>query len=217
MRSGYYTALGAAALSLSAANAGAQVKNGVPTGPSAAKPAVIEAHRASVPGHIDFDDGTQPCAFFETIALTTEYSGIGATFAGPGGLDGGAILDECGGFGVTGHSPPNFLAFNTGAVLSNGGLARGPETVTFVQTVDTVSVNAGSTFAGTITLECFASGGGSVGSQSIAGTANLQPLTVTAAGQIANCVLSFTGDVAVFDDLTWNPPVPVELQSVTVE
>ena len=217
MRSGYYTALGAAALSLAAANAGAEMKNGVAVGPSAGKSSVIAAHGASVPGHIDFDDLTQPCGFFETIALTTEYAGIGATFAGPGGLDGGAILDQCGGFGVTGHSPPNFLAFNTGALLSDGGIPQGPETVTFVQTVDSVSVNAGSSASGTITLECFASGGGSVGSQSVVGTANLQPLTVTAPGQIANCVLSFTGTIAVFDDLTWNPPVPVELQSLTVE
>lgn len=217
MRSGYHTALGATVLLLAAARAGAQVTDGLGAGPLAGKPSVVAAHGASVPGHIDFDDLTQPCNFNETIALTTEYAGIGATFAGPGGLDGGAILDECGGFGVTGYSPPNFLAFNTGALLSNGGIPQGPETVTFVQTVDTVSINAGSGSSGTITMECFASGGGSVGSQSITGTPNLQPLTVTAPGQVANCVLTFTGSVAVFDDLTWDPPVPVELQSLTVE
>ncbi len=47
-------------------------------------------------------------------------------FQGPGGNDGGAILDQCGSFGVSGHSPPNFLAFNTGSALSNGGVPRGP-------------------------------------------------------------------------------------------
>ena len=51
-------------------------------------------------------------AFF-TVALTGEYDSLGVTFAGPGGFDGGAILDECSGFGISGYSPPNFLAFNT--------------------------------------------------------------------------------------------------------
>ena len=55
------------------------------------------------------------------------------------------------------------------------------------------------------------------GTDSITGTATLQPLTVTATGQIDYCWLSFTGTVAVFDDLTYNPPIPVELQSLSVE
>ena len=59
--------------------------------------------------------------------------------------------------------------------------------------------------------------GSSVGLQSITGTSALQPLSVTATGQIASCRLSFTGTVAVFDDLTYNPAIPVELQSFGVE
>ena len=80
---------------------------------------------------------------------------------------------------------PNFLAFNLGATLSNGGIPQGPETVVFSQAVDTVSVNAGDGSAGNITLECFASGGGSVGQQTIVGNPTLQPLSVSASGQIA--------------------------------
>lgn len=194
----------------------AQVENGVQAGAVSGVPAA-GGFEASVPGDIDFDDGTQPCTFDQTIALTTEYSALGVVFSGPGGNDGGAILDECGGFGVTGYSAPNFLAFNTGANLSNGGIPRGPETLTFSVAVDTVAINAGADSAGTITLECFDAGAASVGSQSITGAAALQPLSVTAAGQIASCRLSFTGSVAVFDDLTYNPPIPVELQSLSVE
>jgi hypothetical protein len=204
-------------LLLSAANGTAQVKNGVQIGRLTGVPTGAAASRTSVPGHIDFDDAAAPCGFFFTVALTNEYSGIGVVFSGPGGLDGGAILDQCGGFNVTGYSPPNFLAFNIDAVLSNGGVPRGPETLTFSQTVDTVTINAGGDLAGTIMLECFNSGAVSVGSQSITGLSALQPLSVTAPGQIAYCVLSFTGAVAVFDDLTYEPPVPVELQSVVVE
>jgi hypothetical protein len=218
MRSRFPSAIGACALLLSSAvNGGAQVRNGVQTGRLAGVPSVPAASRASVPGHIDFDDATAPCTFDSAVALTGEYGGIGVVFSGPGGLDGGAILDQCGGFGVTGHSPPNFLAFNTGSVLSNGGIPQGPETLTFSQTVDTVAVNAGHGQAGTITLECFTGGGVPVGSQSVVGLSALQPLSVTAAGQIGHCVLSFTGTVAVFDDLTYDPPVPVELQSLVVE
>ena len=68
-----------------------------------------------------------------------------------------------------------------------------------------------------MTLECFDAGAASVGSQSITGASALQPLSVAASGQIVYCVLSFTGSVAVFDDLTYNPPIPVELQSLSVE
>ncbi len=116
-----------------------------------------------------------------------------------------------------GYSPPNFLAFNVNSSLSNGGIPRGPETLTFSVAVDTVAINAGHDLAGTITLECFDAGAASVGSQSITGVPALQPLSVTAAGQIASCRLSFTGSVAVFDDLTYNPPIPVELQSLSVD
>ena len=194
----------------------AQVENGVQTGAVSGVPAA-GGFEASVPGDIDFDDGTQPCNFDQTVALTTEYSGLGVVFSGPGGNDGGAILDQCGNFGVSGYSPPNFLAFNVNSGLSNGGIPRGPETLTFSVAVDTVAINAGHDLAGTITLECFDAGAASVGSQSITGASALQPLSVTASGQIAYCVLSFPGSVAVFDDLTYNPPIPVELQSLSVE
>ncbi len=194
----------------------AQLENGVQTGGTAGVPATGGFH-ASVPGDIDFDDGTQPCNFVSTIALTTEYSAFGVVFSGPGGLDGGAILDQCGNFGVTGYSAPNFLAFNVNSALSNGGIPRGPETLTFSQTVDTVAVNGGHSSSGSITLECFNGAGAPVGSQSVTGTAALQPLSVTATGQIASCRLTFSGTVAVFDDLTYNPAIPVELQWFGVE
>ena len=43
---------------------------------------------------ISFDDVDAPCDFAETNALTSEYSGLGVNFSGPGGKDGGAILNE---------------------------------------------------------------------------------------------------------------------------
>jgi hypothetical protein len=217
MRREQFHVIGAAVVMVLWVGVGAaQVENGVQTGPIAGVPAT-GGLEASVPGDIDFDDWAAPCNFGSTVALTTEYSGLGVVFSGPGGNDGGAILDECGNFNVTGYSPPNFLAFNINSVLSNGGIPRGPETLTFSVSVDTVAINAGHGSAGTITLECFDAGAASVGSQSLASAAALQPLSVTAAGQIASCQLSFTGTVAVFDDLTYSPPIPVELQSLSVE
>lgn len=194
----------------------AQVENGVQTGATSGVPA-SQGHGESVPGHIDFDDATAPCNFISTIALTSEYAALGVIFGGPDGLDGGAILDECGNFGVSGHSPPNFLAFNVNSTLSNGATPQGPEQISFSQVVDTVTINGGHSNSGTITLECFDGVGASVGMQSITGSSTLAPITVTATGQIDNCWLSFTGTVAVFDDLTYDPPVPVELQSLSVE
>jgi hypothetical protein len=196
--------------------AAAQVENGVQTGGLAGVSAGV-GHHESVPGDIDFDDGPAPCNFIQTIALTDEYSALGVIFGGPDGLDGGAILDECGSFGVTGHSPPNFLAFNVNASLSNGATPQGPEEINFTENVDTVTINGGGGISGTITLDCYDTAGLPVGSQSITGTSALQPLSVTATGQIDYCWLSFTGPVAVFDDLTYNPPIPVELQSLSVE
>ena len=217
MRRSSLSAIGVAmVLVLMPGAAAAQVENGVQTGATAGTPAT-EGFRASVPGDIDFDDGTQHCEFASAVALTTEYSTFGVVFSGPGGNDGGAILDQCGGFTVTGFSPPNFLAFNVGSSLLNGGIPRGPETLTFSQTVNTMTINGGHGSSGTITLECFNGAGAPVGSQTVTGTVALQPLTVTATGQIASCVLSFTGTVAVFDDLTYDPPIPVELQSFDVE
>ena len=58
---------------------------------------------------ITFDDVTAPADFNQTIRLTDAYAGVGVHFAGPGGLDGGAILNQNGNFGVNALSGLNFL------------------------------------------------------------------------------------------------------------
>jgi hypothetical protein len=58
---------------------------------------------------IDFETGA-PCGFIETTPLTTFYQALGVTFGGNG-----AILDECGNFGVGAYSGTNFWAFNSEA------------------------------------------------------------------------------------------------------
>ena len=152
---------------------------------------------------IGFDDQTAPCWFAETIALTDAYFSQGVMFRGPGGNDGGAIIDECGLFNVTGYSPPNFLAFDIGSTMANGAVPQGPETLTFGPVASSVSILAGGESAGTIQLECFDVFHASLGTDTLVGTSNLQELEVVAPG-IASCMVSFTGSVAVFDDLEYD-------------
>ena len=199
----------------------AQVQAGVQTGPDRVQPGP-HALGGSSPGFVNFDDDTEPCFFINTTRVTDEFAAFGVTFSGPGGNDGGAVLDECSNFGVSGHSSPNFLAFNSTFPLMDGGLPIGPETMTFtplspaVQLGATVSMNcgAGSGTTGTATLECFDTGGGSLGSDVINIASALQPLSVSAL-DIASCVFSFNASTTwmVCDDLQFSGVVPVELLS----
>jgi hypothetical protein len=109
---------------------------------------------------------------------------------------------------VSGHSSPNFLAFNTGATLSDGGKPRGPETIKFAFPVSAMKILAGHSSSGTIKMEAFDAGGNSIAGNSIAGTSVLQSLGVAAPG-IRSLLISFSGNVCVLDDLTWAPEPPV--------
>ena len=79
---------------------------------------------------IDFELGAQN-NFINTVALSNEYAGQGVVFSGPATGSGGAVLSVFGGFGVTPRSGMDFLAFNSGAILLNGGTPTGPETMVF--------------------------------------------------------------------------------------
>jgi hypothetical protein len=50
-------------------------------------------------GSIDFETGA-PDDFSDATALTTTYIGLGVLFSGPGGNNGGAIMDQSGNFGL---------------------------------------------------------------------------------------------------------------------
>ena len=121
-------------------------------------------------------------------------------FEGPSGLDGGAVLNEAGNFGVTGYSPPNFLAFNTGAVLRDGGIPRGPETIRFSRAVSYVEMLAGSNDGGSLGMQAYDSIGSLVDSESISLSSAMQPVSVSGAG-IVRVVVSASASVFVLDDL----------------
>ena len=153
---------------------------------------------------INFDDVTAPSYFANTVRLTTQYAAQGVIFGGPGGNDGGAILNEGGSFGVTGHSPPNFLAFNSGATLSDGGIPMGPETLYFDPPVSYVEILAGSSSGGTVNIAAYNAGDEQVDSNSLIMSSHLQPITVSANG-IVRVVISVNVSVFVLDNLAFVP------------
>jgi hypothetical protein len=152
---------------------------------------------------ITFDDLNAPCFFAQTVRLTDNYLAYGVTFAGPGGNDGGAIIDECGGFGVSGHSSPNFLAFNTVATLQDGGIPRGPETIYFNPTVSEVKAIVGSQHTGTVTMNAY-EGATLVDSATVTLSTTMTPISVS--GQnIDKVVVSCTAYAFVLDNLMYAP------------
>lgn len=205
--------LGAASIALSANDVVNGVQGGVPgqtPPPSQALdvPAVVLPPPAGATV-INFDGVPKPCSFILTTALRNDFAALGVTFTGGSGPnDGFAILDQCGNFGVTGHSPPNFLAWNETATLSNGGIPKGPETLTFSPAVSLVQVNAGSPGGGLVKMEAFNAAGGSLGSDSFTLTSALQTLRVTANGIVKVVVTVPVGSAGVLDDLAFVPGAP---------
>lgn len=148
---------------------------------------------------IDFDDLVDaPCLFLLSTRLTDRYTPEGVTFAGPGGKDGGAILNQCSLFGVSGHSAPNFLAFNTGIGLFDGGVPRGPETLHFSRPVRSVEIKAAR--GGSVTLEAFDTSNILVDSTTLSVDTAMKVMVVQGNG-IIRVVVSFTASTLVLDDL----------------
>ena len=111
------------------------------------------AARAGSVTTVTFDTDTSgnpiaaPELFINATALTELYAPWGVHFSGPGGNDGGAILEVGGGSLGPAYSHPNFLAFNEQATLGDGGTPQGPETITFDTLVTEASIYAGASFS----------------------------------------------------------------------
>jgi hypothetical protein len=146
---------------------------------------------------INFDDVTAPCVFMDTGPLTTYYQALGVTFAGPAAGQGGAILNQCAAYAVSGFSAPNFLAFATGTY------APGPETITFASPVYAVEIKAGDGIHPDLTTLSAFNGSTLVAESSRTETAAMQTMSVRAS-RITSVRLSFAGDLAVYDDLVWS-------------
>jgi len=132
---------------------------------------------------------------------------------GPGGNNGGAILNEAAGFGVPAHSSPNFLAFNRLVTLADGGIPNDPETVRFDFLVSNVSIfAAGGQFTGMVTfrMDAFDANGLLVAmdTSTVPGGVYTQ-LSVSSTAGIERIVLTETNTGSqqawVYDDMTYTP------------
>jgi Bacterial Ig domain len=163
--------------------------------------ALVPATSLAATRTINFDDITAPTLFVDTSPAAEQYASLGVHFAGPAANDGGAILNISS-FTVTGESPPNALAFNTGATYTGGGVPRGPETITFDTPIHSASIRAGQSGGGTVRLTAF-DGTTAVSTNFQTSQPALQSLEVAAA-RITSLRLEFTGTTTVWDDLTWS-------------
>lgn len=152
---------------------------------------------------INFDGWPAPCAFSDTSAARNEFITSGVAFSAPGN-DGGAIVNECGVFAVTGHSRPNFLAFNPDGFYLSGGVPRAPETLLFSPIVNGVCFRVGSGFdpGSTLTAEAFDATNISLGAHSMVFRPALAPFGLAGPG-IAKVVVTITSGRGnfVLDDL----------------
>ncbi|MCX5638538.1 MAG: PEP-CTERM sorting domain-containing protein [Planctomycetota bacterium] len=163
---------------------------------------------------INFDDVTAPCIFADTTPLSEQYDSLGVHFHGPGGNDGGAILNQCSNFGISAASGANFLAFNRDVLWPNGGAANDPETILFDYLMTDVSIYAAGGYGpDTFTMRAYDAADVLVDTDTITTTA-WGPLSVSWADGIKYIILQeAAGDGAfVYDNLSFTPvPEPVTL------
>lgn len=173
---------------------------------------------------ITFDEfGLAPSFFNNANPLRNEYAGIGADFSGPGPLDGGAILDQAGNFGVNALSGRNFLAFNRNGTSSvemlNGGHPFDPEQIDFSVNVNTVGVFAsGGVFNGIFVLTAFDANNNFLGGNSIqTAVGQWGFLGFSSNTNIARVVLTevSNADYFVYDDFSYDAvPEPATMAAL---
>jgi hypothetical protein len=186
---------------------------------------IAVANCAAVSINFDTDAAGNPLvvtgSFASNDPLTTLYTPLGVTFSGPSALDGGAILNQSGNFGVNARSTPNFLAFNRNSSMQNGGVPRDPETLTFSPPVSDASIYAsGGGAATSFRMEAFDAGGSSLGFNTGASAIGAYvQLSVASATPIARVVLTEIGGDPhfVYDDLNFTPiPEPGSLSALAL-
>ncbi len=164
------------------------------------------------PNSLNFDDMT-PCLFINTVPIPpTFYKHFGFTIKGPNEKSGGAVLDECSGMGVPGYSPPNFLAFDCGSVLSTDGIPFLPEKIFFTPKVRGVSLKIGSgqSVGETIALTVKTESGKVIDTETVTLTAEMQTINLTSTKQnIKRLFITLPADsnacAFIIDDISTTP------------
>jgi hypothetical protein len=144
---------------------------------------------------IDFDGTGAPDVFVDTAPLSSQYAGLGVTFAGATGI-GGSILNQASEFGFGARSGTDFLAFNVDAGTGTD------ERISFASDQNMVSLYAATIDSAAFTLSAFDIGGNLLGSTSLNADGNWQELTLALAG-IRSVVLSSTAFSFALDDLVF--------------
>lgn len=173
-------------------------------------------------GFIDFDNVSAPELFIQTTALRELYASGGVHFSGPAALDGGAIINKDGNFGVNPLSGDNFLAFSRSntAILAGGGRPIDPLIITFDFPLAEVSIWAsGGRTTDTFTMSAYNNSDDLIAFTTL-DTQNWGELKIFGAVAVTNfvkVVLTQTqsaeenvGPYFVYDNLSFNfAPVPI--------
>jgi hypothetical protein len=199
-----------AAVPLAAVGSDASYRDGVLEGgggPSSQQGLVRSAPlAATVAGArvtLTFETRRTTCAFDNTEPLRDQYADYGVHFRGASATRGGAILHQCGSFGVGARHGDEFLAFNAATY------AKAPERIRFDDRQQRVILYAanGSGAKGRFTL--LGKRAGDV--VSAAGASTTGPgylkLRVSAPRGIDTAVLRSPTNAFVVDDLTFVPVV----------
>ena len=141
--------------------------------------------------HLDFDEQNPGCSWGSDIPPSTVYqSEFGITFG-----DGPSLVDECGNFGVSGHSSPVFIG-------NNYNNTPGDLLISFDNVVSKVQINAGTNSGTTFQMIGYDENDNQiVQSALLNGTNVLTPVSVTASGIKSIRIVTSGGDVFVYDDL----------------
>lgn len=152
---------------------------------------------------VDFELPGAPCVFISTDALREQYANLGVHFTGPGPLDGGAVVDQCGNWGFNAHSGTAFLGFHSFATLMSGGIPQDPEDIRFDQRVVSASIWVACASGTQFLLEAY-DGLTLVASTSMQATLWTQ-LSVSSPGGFTHIVLSGVDPIFACDDLSFDP------------
>ncbi len=153
---------------------------------------------------ITLENPSAPEGFSQTSALTTEYSAQGVIFSGPSAGQGGAILQDVS-FPTTSFygAGNSFLAFNSAA-----SYPIGPETLTFDAAHGNVSIEvSGQIGSQQVTMNAYDSLDSLLDSTTITAGASWSLLSVSGP-DISKVVISFSGNIATFNDLSFDAAVP---------
>ena len=138
----------------------------------------------------NFDSTSAPCNFVSQTTPANNYTSGGVTLS-----NAFEVLDECGNFGVSGYSAPNFLAWNTCCTATT-------ETLTFAAPASSVSIRVGSSGSPGVTATALDSGGNTLQTLTVTASSSLQTLSFSVSG-ISSVQLSVSGSAGVFDDLSY--------------